>query len=38
MIAFLTAPDSIRRIREHLGLPTRPPLIRYAPATLFELG
>jgi hypothetical protein len=38
MIAFLTAPDSIRRILEHLGLPTRPPPIRYAPAALFEFG
>ena len=38
LIAFLTAPDSIRRILEHLGLPTRPPPIRHAPAALFELN
>jgi hypothetical protein len=38
MIAFLTAPDSIRRILEHLGLPTRPPPIRHSPAALFELN
>ncbi|MBL8898235.1 MAG: ATP-dependent helicase HrpA, partial [Planctomycetes bacterium] len=38
MIAFLTAPDSIRRILEHLGLRTRPPPIRYAPAALVEFG
>jgi hypothetical protein len=38
LIAFLTAPDSIRRILEYLGLPTRPPPIRHAPAALFELN
>ena len=37
-IACLTAPDSIRRTKEHLGLPTRPPPIRQAPAALFELN
>ena len=37
LIAFLTAPESIHRILEHLGLPTRPPPIQPAPATLFEL-
>ena len=38
MIAFLTAPDSIRCILEYLGLRTRPPPIRYAPAALVEFG
>jgi hypothetical protein len=38
MIAFLTAPDSIRRILEHLGPPTRPPPIRRSLAALFELN
>jgi hypothetical protein len=38
VIAFLTAPDSIRLILEQLGLPTRPPPIRCAPTALFELN
>jgi hypothetical protein len=38
MIAFLTAPDSIRRILEHLGLPTRLPPIRHSPAALLEFN
>ena len=30
IIAFITAPSSVRQILEHLGEPTRPP--RFAPA------
>jgi hypothetical protein len=38
LTAFLTALDVIRRILEHLGLPTRPPPIRQSPAALFEFN